>query len=220
MTHTQACLRVPVGLTTIIMLLFFSSRLPQTDTLVHRRKRRRRRKSLRREPAPLWIFILFLFLFFIFYFCFSVWELRLSRQPLAGGVCIDVLCLYVQCTCYICSVEWHSMTRHQRSSGLVWLDFPVSPHPSTHLGRLCWRSHAPQTSRRWWGQSSRLGDDSLFRRLPSNLAVQRRRRQAVKETRKPLVLASPPSIYVCGLYKGEGGYIIQDHVCWKSNTKL
>jgi hypothetical protein len=130
-------------------MLLFSIRLPQTDTLVHRRKKIKRR---RRKISQTWT-------------CsavdFFVWEFAVVAAAAPSLVFALTYCVYMYSTLVIFVVEWHSMTRHQRSSGLVWLDFPVSnPLP---ISADCWRSHAPQTSRRWWGQSSRLGDDdSLF----------------------------------------------------------
>jgi hypothetical protein len=177
-------------------MLLFSIRLPQTDTLVHRRKKIKRR---RRKISQTWT-------------CsavdFFVWEFAVVAAAAPSLVFALTYCVYMYSTLVIFVVEWHSMTRHQRSSGSVWLDFPVSypPYPSRRqtAGGLTLHKHLAddEVRVRDWVTTTLF----FCRRLPSNLAVQRRRRQAVKETRKPLIylLRHPPFyiIYVCGLYRG------------------
>lgn len=138
---------------------------------------------------------------------FFVWEFAVVAAAAPSLVFALTYCVYMYSTLVIFVVEWHSMTRHQRSSGSVWLDFPVS-NPHTHLGRLLAVSRSTNISLMMRSEFA-IGWRRLsffFRRLPSNLAVQRRRRQAVKETRKPLIylLRHPPFyiVYVCGLYRG------------------
>jgi hypothetical protein len=66
------------------------------------------------------------------FFCLRVCG-RGGGSPFAG-VCIDVLCLYVQYTCYICSgVAQHDTSSAQLRFGVIGFS---RFQPPTHLGRL------------------------------------------------------------------------------------
>lgn len=138
------------------------------------------------------------------FFCLRVCG-RGGGSPFAG-VCIDVLCLYVQYTCYICSgVAQHDTSSAQLRFGVIGFSRFKPPYPSRQTaGGLTLHKHLAddEVRVRDWVTTTLF----FCRRLPSNLAVQRRRRQAVKETRKPLIylLRHPPFyiVYVCGLYRG------------------